>query len=179
MALLIPDTSLGGTTENRTCCEKQQAGGRRQWCNQDMGKKGFPMKKLQEAWAKRLNGKQWKLLVKDWSGVLPRRQGCSYDTAFEKLDQQMRIWEPPHFLLKKSRPKEKQNWDTKLKSFFRRHTHKGIHQDLWQHSQMLSHVKEQLLFSPLRTEMHISQTPYPQGQIGAWLTDITNTAGMR
>lgn len=92
--------------KQRTSCEKQQVGERQTVCKHNMGIKGFLMKKLQEEWAKRLNGKQWKLLVKGWFGVLPRRWGWSYDTDFEKL--WINRWRfVSHFLLKRSTPEEK------------------------------------------------------------------------
>ena len=70
----IPAGLWGGTTKDREPAVKDSKREKaRQWCNQDMGKKGFPMKQLQDEWAKRLNGKQWQLLVKDWFGILPRR----------------------------------------------------------------------------------------------------------
>lgn len=98
-----------GTTEDREPavknCKQEK---RRQHCNQDIGKKGFPMKKLQEEWARRLNGIQWKLLVKDWFDILPGRRPVELWYCFwETMDQQMMIQEPPHFLLKKSWPREK------------------------------------------------------------------------
>lgn len=66
------------------------------------------MKKLQEEWARRLNGIQWKLLVKYWFGILPGRRRVELWYCFwETMDQQMMIQEPPHFLLKKSWPREK------------------------------------------------------------------------